>query len=203
MKKLSIIIYLLFILYSLGHGQSNGITPLHRFFEKNADSTLIIEYDTHSYDPHYYHILTKTGDTINTFEYNAILKDEKVVIPKKLSTLIFLEKQRYFNAPAEINSYFNLVNLNRDTLKNMWGMIEKLDVWNLVDDKHYSNCPDNKRGLAVVDGGSIIVHLITHDKIKTLIYNIPWHYEKYCPGNKNRQSAIKLHELFAEKFPKG
>jgi hypothetical protein len=196
MRKVISTIAIIIFLCNQATAQSKGVTPLHTFFQKNADSTIIIEYATETYDPHSYNIITKTGDTVNAFKYNAVQKYTKTTIPKKLSIMISLEKFKYWDVAADINQYFNLVDLDQDTLKTFWHTAQKLDIWNKVDDKHYKLCPDHVKFAITAHSGGIIIHLVTKDNIKTLFYEHPWYFEEQCPGNINRIAAIKLYEVF-------
>jgi len=201
MRKIILLIALVTFSCGLAFGQSKGITPMHLFFQKNADSTIIIEYATDSYDPHYYKIITRTGDTINTFQYYAIQRAESgIVIPKKLRFLIDIEKVKYFSAAADINPYFSLVNLPADTLRTIWEKINSGQLW-VLDEKLNNVNKCNQQVPVTSHMGYGIMHLITKGQIRTLIFNAPEYYEKYCPGNKNRQAFLKLEGLLNRYFP--
>lgn len=173
---------------------------MHTFFQKYADSTIVLEYNTQSYDPNYYFILTKTGDTVNSFRYLAKMKFEQGLMPKVLKIIISMEKYKNFDTPAAFNSYFNLVNLNQDTLKTIWSRATRLNAWKIVEDNSTLICINNKR-VSVTDCGDLMIHLITKEKIKTLVFNCPWADEEYCPGNYNRIGAIAVDKLFRNYFP--
>jgi len=71
-----------------------------------------------SYEPHYNHILTKKGDHVNTFKYNAIPSHIMALIPKETNLLISLKKYKHISVLADINPYFSMVDLGRDTLSD-------------------------------------------------------------------------------------
>lgn len=180
---------------------NTGITPMHLFFKDNADSTLIMEYPTHSYDPPTYRILTKSGDTITLFEYAPILPYQNgIKMSKKLRASIFFKKIEQTNGPADINAYFNGIKLADDSLKNFWTETRKLNPWLLAPDRTLAGCPTNKPIPAISHTGEIIFYLITKDQVKRMEYIGVHHIEASCPGNITRQRVINLQKLFEYYF---
>ncbi|WP_421944578.1 hypothetical protein [Pedobacter sp.] len=202
MKILATSILLLICIYSC-RGQTKGITPMHKFFQKYADSTIIIEYDTDSYEPHPYRIISRAGKSVNTFSYEPIdnswktLSSSKKNFPTQLWYELLSRKTLYKNRQADINIFFNLVEINPDTSLRIWKDISKFKPWQLLDDKSYPECSN-----IAIDAGYSIMHLITKKEIKTLIYYAPYYYEEQCPGNKNRQGIVGIERLFEKNFPK-
>lgn len=201
LNKFLLLLSFLVIFSSNCFSQSKGITPLHTFFQKNADSTIVFEHNTDGYDPNYYLILTKTGDTINAFRYLAKLKYEKVKMPKMLKLIISLEKYKGIDVPAAINQYFNVVDLNEDTLKLLWKEADRLNTWKIVEDNSPVYCKNEKKVSSPIHCGDLMLQLITKDKIKLLNFNCPWVEEERCPGNFNRKGAIGVDALFRKHFP--
>jgi len=201
MNRILLLLCSLLVVAVESSAQSKGITPMHTFFQKYADSTIILEYNTDSYDPNYYFILTKTGDTVNSFRYLAKMKFEQGLIPKDMKIIISMEKYRNYNDPATINSYFSVVNLNQDTLKTIWSRAIKLNAWKIVEDNSPPICPDNKRVPVILDCGDLMIQLITKERIKNFVFNCPLEDENYCPGNYNRMGAIGIEKLFRGYFP--
>jgi len=202
MKILATSFALLICIYSCS-GQTKGITPMHKFFEEFADSTIIIEYPTQSFEPPSYKIISKKSGILNCFSYNAIdsgllkLYNRKLVrIPDTLRAFLQLKKNNFRNEPASINIFFNIVPLSSDTSKKMWLNISKFTPWQLLDDKSYPEC-----SAVVMDASYSIMHLITKKEIKTLVYYAPYYYEEQCPGNTNRIAIISIERLFYEKIP--
>ncbi|MCX2573885.1 hypothetical protein [Pedobacter sandarakinus] len=187
----------LFFLTNFCFAQSKGVTPMHKFFQQYADSTIFIEYSTEGYDPPKYKVLTKTDDFANTFVYEAIDTTwYKISSIRKSTPIIFWnmlanKKILFKNLPADINIFFNIVPLPPDTTKKMWQEISKFTPWKLLDDKSYPEC-----SAVIMDGGHSIMHLITKTEIKTLVYYAPYYYEEQCPGNKNRQGITGIERLF-------
>ncbi|MDQ0964630.1 hypothetical protein QFZ20_000033 [Flavobacterium sp. W4I14] len=111
-------------MYLFCSGQTKGITPMHKFFQQYADSTIVIEYPTQSFEPPSYKIISKKTGILNCFSYNAIdsglLKlyiRKPVQIPDTLRAFLQLKKTNFRNEPANINIFFNILAVNPDTAK--------------------------------------------------------------------------------------
>lgn len=211
MKKLIFILFTIcFVCYrsNAQSAYSKGITPMHQFFKQYADSTIIIEYPSYSNAPPYYQVISKNGDTINCFIYNATDTSDikfyrkKAQLPKVLGAIMLFKKSAIRYVPADINIFFDILGLSRDTTKSLWLEIQKLKPWLLVDDSNYGFGCKTKKFPGVIDGVPNIIHLVTKGEIRTLIYDHPGVYEDLCPGNKNRQAVVKLYKLFYDKYPK-
>ncbi|KQR69862.1 hypothetical protein ASF92_14270 [Pedobacter sp. Leaf176] len=181
---------------------------MHKFLQDFADSTIVIEYPTQSYDSPAYKILSKTRGIVNCFVYQAIdsglnkLYQRKTVqIPDTLRAFLQLKKNNFRNSLADINIFFNVLKVNADTAKKIWKDISKYKPWQMVDDKAYATCPPGTNYAVVLDDGYKIMHLVTKKEIKTLIYYAPEYYEEQCPGNKNRQAIISINSIFYKKIP--
>ena len=168
MNKIFLLICLSLTFTGKSSAQSKGVTPMHNFLQKYSDSTIILEYNTQSYDPNYYFILTKKGDTVNSFRYLAKMKLEQGLMPKDMKIIISMEKFKNFDAPAAINSYFNVVNLNQDTLKSIWIKAVKLNAWKIIEDNSVPICNDGKKVPAIMDCGDLMIHLLLKRKLKHL-----------------------------------
>lgn len=191
-----------------GYTNTRGVTPMHKFFQQYADSTLIIEFaNLEDGKPSAYKLLSKTDNFVNTFIYLPAdtsyypLYQNRKNIPPILWNTIGMEKSTFKNRPADINIFFNYVPKPADSTKKMWQQIKDLNPWQLLDDKFYPTCPPNKIHAAVVDGPYYILHLVTKKEIRTLVYYNPLYFEKEaCPGNKNRQAILKIYAIFDRYF---
>lgn len=193
----------------LSFGQDVKITPMHKFFQKYGDSTLIIEYPTDSFDPPSYKIVSNVNDTVNCFTYipldTTYLQFVKwpTGLPRILGAVLSLQKTSFNTMPADINIFFKMVKMPAEKAKTLWHEVAKNKPWQLLDDKAYPTCPPDKKYAIVMDDPYYILHLITKKEIKTLIYYAPSFYEnEACPGNKNRQGILKIYSLFDQYFNK-
>ncbi|QDW23741.1 hypothetical protein [Pedobacter sp. KBS0701] len=199
------IVYLFVFCFSYLNVQAQnylGITPMHKFFQKHADSTYIIS-SANQYHIEY-QILSKVGDTISTYTYksNTKLGPKLKEIPRAFREA-FLKKNAnliYF-IPVDINVFFQPKYLNLDSLKQFWTKSAKLKMWSVSDDKiDGEGCDLKQPGYAISDGGQIYLHLITKDNIKELFFYAPDYYNEKCPGRKGRKAILELSDLFNSYF---
>jgi len=188
---------------------TQGITPMHKFFQQYTDSTIIVEYQVEGYTPKY-RILTKTNDIVNSYYYEPLdttwQKISSVEVKKNtpliLWHMISNKKVLFKDMPADINIFFNLAPMLPDTLKKIWKDILKLKPWNLEDEKIFGYGCKNVEDPVTSENRPDIIHLITKKEIKSLFFRSPSYFEKLCPGNKNRQAINSINEIFYKNFPK-
>lgn len=196
--KYKIIFALIFTLHSvIVFAQKYNATPLFKFLKTNADSTIVLSYEsTWEIDPLYY-MLSKKGDTVNAYTYKIqSVLDKRIVIPHNMRYKLYQNTR----IPASINSYFNIRYLSADSLKIFWKKLIVLQPWHINDDKvNGAGCPIEKDSLQrqIRDASFIKLHLITKKRIKELSFYAPEYYEnEICPGRKGRQIIIKIEKLF-------
>lgn len=184
--------------------RSSGITPMHKFFQQYADSTIIMEYPTDSYSATSYKIISNKDNFVNAFSYTPLdtsfyssfkLKNS---FPVELWTQLMARKVMFKNKPADVNIFFNLIDIPTNKLNFLWESLAKLKPWKLEDD---ILCPPNDKFPVVSQDSYSIIHLISKKEIRTLVYVSPDYSEKRCPGNKNRQAIIAIEKLFYEQIP--
>jgi len=179
-----------------------GITPMHKFFQKHADSTFIIS-SANQYDIEY-RILSKAGDTISAYTYksNTKLSPKLKEIPKVFRDAFLKNNGNliYF-VPVDINIFFQPKYLNLDSLGQFWAKSSGLKMWRVNDDKiDGEGCDVKQPKYAISDGGQIYLHLITKDNIKELFFYAPDYYNEKCPGRKGRKTILELNDLFNTYF---
>lgn len=212
MTKKALLFIFLFVSMSkfLAAQQNKQITAMHKFMQANADSTLVLEFTSNWYHAPAYYLLSKKGDTITCYTYKELKSPKafKFLAPKKITKAIY-EKNIYniYNAPVDINIYFNPFEVEQGQVIKFWKDIMSLHPWGLNDDSiDGEGCPVVKRNDGVVelndiyDGGGIKLYLITKDKIKVLDFYAPDFYVKICPGRKGRTNVLKLSELFKNTY---
>lgn len=184
MKKLLIFLFLFLFSWHFSFGQdylfryTQGITPMHKFFQQYADSTIIIEYaNVPDGKPSIYKLISKTGNFVNTFSYNPAdttyysLYKLKKSFPIILWNMIGIERSNFKNRPADINIFFIVIPIPPDIAKKQWLYIQKLSPWNVVDDSVFGRGCKGIVDNYINDGGSPeIIHLITKKEIKTLVF---------------------------------
>lgn len=184
-----------------------GITPMHKFLQKYADSTIVLQY-TGGFTVPEYKILSKKGDTISTYIYKSEFKFDKAIreYPQVFRDSILKNNGlTIFFTPIDINRYFNFYYLNKDSLMSFWSASSQLKLWQINDDKvdgEGCKVKVGKDGIwnSVDDGGDTYLFLITKDEIKQLHFYAPDYYDSRCPGRKGRQTVLKLGDVFSEHF---
>ncbi|WP_156166648.1 hypothetical protein [Pedobacter sp. BMA] len=180
---------------------------MHLFFKQYADSTIILEFPKYEDDPAVYQVLSKDKGFVNGFKYQPIdttyrnVSNRSKSMAPEFFAQLSARKMLYKLRPADINIFFKMTQTKTDSLKNLWQSITKMQLWRMQDDRDYPACSEGSTFATVTDGGYIIIHLITRDKIKTLFYYAPEFYEEQCPGNEHRKNALNLAVLFEKYIP--
>ena len=201
--RVIIYLFILCLFSSSIKAQNNiGITPLHKFFQKHAD-TSYIKTSANQFDPEY-QILSKVGDTISGYTYksNTKLSAKLKGIPKVFREAFLNNNGNliYF-IPVDINVFFQPKYLSTDSLKQLWRKSSELEIWKVNDDKvDGEGCDVKQNQFAISDGGQIYLYLITKDNIKELFFYAPDYYNDKCPGRKGREAILKLNALFNTYF---
>lgn len=183
-----------------------NVTPMHRYLQRNADSTILFERMNYRINKPEYFIVSKVGDTISIYSYQQLKEiDKKILLPNALGyTLYKRNRLDYLNEPIDINIYFNPHYLDRDSSKIFWQFLLKQQPWKIHDDSiDGEGCPNVKNGYDrnIYDGGGINLYLVTKNNIKRLYFYAPKYYEKeVCPGRKGRQAILEIEALFKTYF---
>ncbi|TCD28994.1 hypothetical protein EZ456_02205 [Pedobacter psychrodurus] len=198
MKDKIIFILMLTLCSAITFAQKkHSATPLFKFLKANADSTIVMSYESSWGINPVYFMLSKKGDTINAYTYKiAVVLDQRNVVPHNIQYRLYQNTQ----ALADVNSNFYINYLSSDSLKNFWKEIVALKPWNINDDQtDGAGCPVEKDSLQrqIRDGSTIKLHLITKKEIKELSFYAPEYYEKQiCPGRVGRQTILRIEKLF-------
>lgn len=176
-----------------------------KHMQNNADTTIIVQYpNVWSTKPQIF-LLSKYRDTIAAYLYADLRKiNFNKKIPRKIALTIYSKTLYDFQkAPIEINQYFNVKDIEPDSLIKFWSEVAKLKLWSVKDDAvEGRGCPiDRKQGfLEIDDAGGTYVLLITKSVIKPLNFYAPEEYETFCPGRKGRRTILKLADIFRKNF---
>lgn len=197
---LSSILVLLSFLSS--NAQIRGITPLHKFMQVNADTTLMFEYESNWLGPPKYWLMSKKGDTTTAYIYDTAFKNNNVLMPRSVRTAINKVNGHETWEKIEVNHFFKPVKTPEEFKGKIWGMLMSEQPWNIADDNVDGHgCPiKGQNSHEISDGGCIKLYLITAKEIKTLAFYAPGFYEEHCPGRKGRKSILKIEKIFNEFF---
>ncbi|RZK73989.1 MAG: hypothetical protein EOO85_16165 [Pedobacter sp.] len=172
--------------------------------QKLSDTTVIIQYPSvWSHEP-FLLFLSKTGDTITSYEYKRPeIRKVNGLVPSTIRKAMYYKGlTEYMNEPVSINRYFVEKDIAVDTLRNLWNDILSLKLWSMKDDAiEGSGCPMVKgSNVSIDDAGGIYILLISKAEIKPLNFYAPDDFERICPGRKGRLAAIKLSDLIGRVF---
>jgi len=183
-----------------------NITPMHKYLQENADSTILFERINYRINRPEYFIVSKVGDTVSIYNYQPLKEiDKKILLPKTLGYKLYKRNRLdYINAPVDINIYFNPIYLDKDNSNLLWKSLLAQKPWEINDDSiDGESCPNAKNGYDknIYDGGGISLYLVTKNNIKRLYFYAPRYYEKeVCPGRKGRQAIIEVENIFKSYF---
>ncbi len=181
-----------FLLISLGGlPQKSGITPLHEFFQKNYDSTIIYHSGSSWYNHPNYLILAKQKDTYYFFSYSSAYRGQLGrQFPGNLHKIFTWQEYKFQIIPPDTNQYLIPHRLTTQKLKPIWQSLPPRTLWTIKDDTEFksSDCIVN-------DGEEHTFFLITKAIIKTAQFHEPV-YKEECEGkNVHRQQAIKVIQM--------
>ncbi|TDG36794.1 hypothetical protein EZJ43_05795 [Pedobacter changchengzhani] len=204
-----IILSLAFVKPVYGQKTRNDV-PLFKFLQQNADSTLAFEYVNNWIQKPDIMILSKKADTVSVYRYEDNRKfDQSGAMPKNIRDSVYSKnRMNIFLTPITVNIYFNSIFLHTDSIHDFWNKANSMSPWQLLDDKmdNGEGCPITKKEKSnkqyIYDGGGITLYLITKKEIRPLYFYAPDYFEQkeMCRGNYNRQTILKIAELFSHYF---
>ena len=186
MMKIFLLSILMF-LGMVGYSQTNDTisNPLEKFFQDNYDSTIIYYLNSNTKENKKYYILSRKGDKLYYYLYDSVFISDRKNTDKNLD--------QYVKRNDKGNNYLHLI--PSDTITNkesFWSKIQKINLWNIIDDKNDIEREDYKKKKFISKG---------QKEIHTLIYKSrkgEKHFFKLITNNK----IIKLeyNELFISDY---
>lgn len=168
------------------------ITSVHLDFQKNADTTFIIQkIDKLLPKPNYF-ILSKKDKQINIYYYGDATN--RIRVPSGIISAMNRvnfggDKTRKFDKVL----FYPLAITKEDALA-FWQKVMNSKPWNISDDVKNQECSDPS--IRVYDGEHIGLFLITKKEIRPLVFYDPNFYEEKCPGNPHREAFLKIQDTF-------
>jgi hypothetical protein len=117
--------------------QNQSITPLHKFFQANYDSTIIHYNWSNWYFAPNYLILAKQKNNIFFFTYTSPYKN--IIgrpFPRNLSKKFMEEESKFKGTVPDTNRYLLAKRVLNDKLTNYWNELDTASLWHLKNDKH-------------------------------------------------------------------
>jgi hypothetical protein len=186
MRKVLLLSILMFF-GKVGNSQTNDTisNPLEKYFQDNYDSTIIYYLNSNTKENKKYYILSRKGDKLYYYLYDSVFISDRKNTDKNLD--------QYVKRNDKGNNYLHLI--PSDTITNkesFWSKIQKINLWNIIDDKNDIEREDYKKKKFTSKG---------QKEIHTLIYKSrkdEKHFFKLITNNK----IIKLeyNELFISDY---
>lgn len=200
------LVFTLLLCTEITFAQGTKSAPLFDYFKDNADSTIVLSHlQNINLYPEYF-IVSKKGDTINMYTYRyrtPIQIVSGIDVPGTMAKRIWKENMAAASKAPDINLFFEVKVLNKDSLNQLWIDLRKVDVWKIKDDKvEGAGCPiiPGKPTPQIYDAGGPIFKLITKSAIRELTFYAPSYFEKECPGRAGRIAALKTEKIFIDYF---
>jgi hypothetical protein len=108
---------------------------------ENCDSTIILEgTDNFGIRRKNAFMVSKTGTNISCYLYHFFIHELPRFqgIPKTMAR--YLEKQETYDRYSdtlEVNRFFEIISIDKDTAANLWSEVSALKPWKLEDDSTY------------------------------------------------------------------
>lgn len=171
--------------------QQDKITPLHKFFQTNYDSTIIYHNWSSWYSAPNYIIIAKQKGNVYLFTYTSpYRKLQGRPIPGDLKSLYLAEETKFQKTVPDANRYLLAQNLKQAELQNYWQQLKAQQLWNIK-----SNKGESANNCMVEDGDENTFYFISKNGIKIAEFYAPTFYEECARENSDRQKAINVIEV--------
>ena len=183
-------IFLLSILMCLGMvGYSQKYdtisNPLEKFFQDNYDSTIIYHLNSNTKENKKYYILSRKGDKLYYYLCDSVFISDSKNTDKNLD--------QYVKSNDKGNNYLHLI--PSDSISNkesFWYEIQKINLWNIIDDKNDIVREDYKKK-KFTSKGEREVHSVIYKSRKG-----EKHFFKLI--TKNRIIKLEYNELYISDY---
>lgn len=171
-------------------------TPLHQFFQKHFDSTLIYhEFSSWSPYPNY-HIVAKSKGSVFLFTYKnpyAAIRGRN--LPMELALHFYRSDDNFQAVKPDTNRYLlPFVPAFHYNGPNRWEQLAQLRIWQLQPATQFTaTC-------SVEDGSEIVFYRITKNDIQTIYFYDAEELDTCTPADTNRKTAIELMRYFRDLF---
>ena len=175
-----------------GHAQQ--ATPLHTFFQRNYDSTIIYQSGLRERDGPAYQILAKHQGQVYFFTYQSPYRDARGrYFPGNLVRHFARQEAAFRVAVPDTNRFLLPATVRPDTLRRYWQRLRPRQVWAIKGDG-----PGGPVGSTCVidDGDHNTFYLIDRRGIRPASFYAPAYWETCLGQDPNRQQALTLIKMF-------
>ena len=170
------------------------LTPLHTFFQRNYDSTIIYQSGVRERDGPAYRILAKHQKQLYFFTYQSPYHDARGrYFPGNLLRHSARLEAAFQAAVPDTNRYLLPATVLPDTLRHHWQRLRPWQLWHLKGDG-----PGEPAGRTCVidDGDHNTFYLIDRRGIRPASFYAPAYWEECLGPDPNRQRALMLIKVF-------
>jgi hypothetical protein len=184
------------LLGSASVSQAQDSTPLHTFFQRNYDSTIIYQSGLRQKDGPNYLILAKQANQVYFFSYSSPYREAAGrYFPGRLISFFANEEAAFRAAVPDTNRYLLPVAVLSDTLRRYWRLLNPRRFWAVKDDRQIPP-PSSTHPCGIDDGDDNTFYLITPRSLKVASFYAPAYWEECLGKDPNRQQAISARRLF-------
>ncbi|RPD49814.1 hypothetical protein DNI29_03185 [Hymenobacter sediminis] len=183
-----------------GAVQAQAVTPLHRFFQQNFDTTIVYQSGSSRNNSPNYLILAKYQDRLEFFTYTSPYRNTLGhYFPGKLSHRFTKEENKFRATIPDTNQYLLPKRVTGEILSRNWRLLNPPQLWTIQGDQQASKSTSK---CVIEDGDEHTLYLITRATIRAVHFYAPEYYEQCAGKDVNRQQALRvsntLHTLLAE-----
>lgn len=103
--------------------------------------------------------------------------------------------QEYSETKPDSNQYFLFMPVSTVEQERFRASLDSIDLWKMTTDDR-SNCT-----FRIYDAGDVDFYMLSKNNRKKVNFEAPDFYERACPGDKNRQVAIRFIRLMNSVIP--
>ncbi|MET4081933.1 hypothetical protein ABIB40_001884 [Pedobacter sp. UYP30] len=140
----------------------NEIVPLYKFFQENADSTIVLTHDQGSiFEVVDYLIISKSKGIVTLYRYGSpYSRLAKTKMPTEIRAFFRKRDFKVSQIKADTNAYFNVRDISLKKAEKLWKRINSFRPWRMKDDSvDGEGCPTktDKSNAEVFDGGKVFL----------------------------------------------
>lgn len=173
------------------------LPPLHRFFQRNYDSTVVYQSGLRERDGPAYLILAKHKSQVYFFTYQSPYRGAQGrYFPGKL-VHHFARQEAAFRATVPDTNRFLLPGRGAppDTLRRYWRRLNPPRFWQVQGDSQASPATA-AHPCGIDDGDYNTFYLVDPRLIRAAAFYAPAYWEECLGRNPNRQQAINARRVF-------
>jgi hypothetical protein len=174
--------------------RAQHVTPLHTFFQRNYDSTIIYQIGLREQFGPAYQVLAQHRGQFYFFTYQSPYRHARGrYFPGNLVRHFTRQESAFRAAEPDTNRYLLPGTVLPDTLRRYWQRLRPGQLWALKGDG--PGWPA-ARTCVIDDGDHNIFYLIDRRGIRSAAFYAPAYWEECIGKDPNRQQALSIIKVF-------